>query len=222
MERSASFAARSQQARSTIDSARSPMPAACDARLRRQASVNVRSRSATVVPDIDARDRLADLLRDRPVARQRVRVAHRRPRSERTRTSANSRVCMIHSPKMTGAGSCAWMVMTSTAVMVASLSGPPRRWSPTPLGHEAAVDGEVLAGDEAGAVAGQEHSRLRDVLRLPDPTQRVECAVLAHVGLDRRRPPRARDPDHLRIDGAGADGHDPDALGRVVEGHVRG
>ena len=50
MERSASFAARSQQARSTMDSARSPMPAAWEARLRRQATVKVRSRALTWVP----------------------------------------------------------------------------------------------------------------------------------------------------------------------------
>ena len=37
IERSASFAARSQAARSTIESARSPTPPPCDARLRRHA-----------------------------------------------------------------------------------------------------------------------------------------------------------------------------------------
>ena len=52
------------------------------------------------------------------------------PRPVRTRTSANSRVVMTQSPKMTGAGSCAWMVMTSTPAMqpvaLTGRSGPIR------------------------------------------------------------------------------------------------
>ena len=81
--------------------------------------MNVRSRSSTVVPDVD---RARWSCGSAPRRRRRGSACRRSPSSPslgaapaRARTRG---VCMIHSPKMTGAGSCAWMVMTSTAVIV--------------------------------------------------------------------------------------------------------
>ena len=96
------------------DSARRPMPAACDASDRRQAVVNVRSRSSTDGAHVDARDRLADLLRDRAVAGERVGVA-RRPVA---RADPHEReLAGVHDPLAEDdrcRAACAWMVITST------------------------------------------------------------------------------------------------------------
>ena len=146
-----------------MDSARRPMPAACDARTARQAT---REGPLAVVDgraDVDARRSSCG---SAPRPRRPVSACRRSPRDRRparTRTSANSRWCMIQSPKMTGAGSCAWMVITSTDVMVPPLTGLPsprrRVRAPRPArcdrGPGVRPDGDV----EPAPLAGRQPQR---------------------------------------------------------------
>src|SRR6187401_1634307 len=127
---------------------------------------------------------------------------------------------MIHSPKITGAGSWAWMVITWTEVMVASLMtalgsvdhrSPLRTGAAGPgtLGHEATIDGEIGAGHEAGAVAGQVQRGLGDVLRQPQAAQGMERTVLAEGLVEVAALRACRRPDQVGVDGAGTDGVHP-------------
>src|SRR5207253_1765829 len=90
------------------------------------------------------------------------------------------------------------------------------RLEDVPVRGQAAVDGEVDAGDSGRVVRGEEGARGRDLIGADEPAQRdaVEpCCQVVH------RPGRNADLGHLRVREAGADAVDAHAVRAELERH---
>ena len=86
----------------------------------------------------------------------------------------------------------------------------------------AAVDGQRLAANEGRVVRGQEGDGLGDLVRPSRPPHRVDPLALLQV-LDARHRGHSRAMEQIgRLDHAGVDGVDPDALRREVESGASG
>src|SRR3954466_13297877 len=87
-------------------------------------------------------------------------------------------------------------------------------WVPTSLNRLAAIDDHGVPDDEAGPGRAEPHDGRGDLLCTTHPADRLLRDYLrAALG---RAPGEAA--HHRRVDVPGADGVDPDVLGRVVEG----
>src|SRR5689334_4984740 len=79
------------------------------------------------------------------------------------------------------------------------------RWSSFAPYHEAAIDPDDLAGDERGAVAGQEQNNLRHLPRLAEPAERMRLVPAGDqafgIGVRREDLLIERRHDRARCDG---------------------